>query len=140
VARRRRGRTALIGATLVEMGSEDPYREQPTALTLPPTKKHCFACASILDARAELCPRCGVRQPPPPSVALERTDGRTKVAAGLFGILLGGLGIHKFYLGQTGLGIVYLVFCWTFIPSLIGLVEGIVYLSMTDEDFAKRYG
>ena len=42
------------------------------------------------------------------------------VALALF---LGGLGAHKFYLGQTGLGIVYILFCWTFIPSLIAAIE-----------------
>ena len=66
--------------------------------------------------------------------------GKSKVAAGLFGILLGGLGIHKFYLGRVGMGILYLLFCWTFIPAVIGLVEGIIYLTLSDAEFAHRYG
>ena len=65
--------------------------------------------------------------------------GRVKLAAGLFGILIGGLGVHKFYLGEAGLGILYLLFCWTGIPSLIGLVEGIIYLTMSDADFNAKY-
>jgi TM2 domain-containing membrane protein YozV len=64
---------------------------------------------------------------------------KDKTTAGLLAILLGGLGAHKFYLNQTGLGILYLVFCWTFIPAIIGLVEGIVYLTMTDQDFNAKY-
>lgn len=36
---------------------------------------------------------------------------------------LGGLGVHKFYAGKTVLGILYLVFCWTYIPSLIAFFE-----------------
>ena len=40
---------------------------------------------------------------------------KSKVAAGLLGIFLGGLGIHKFYLGRWGWGIVYLLFFWTYI-------------------------
>lgn len=48
--------------------------------------------------------------------------------------------LHKFYLGQTGLGIVYLIFFWTFIPALIGLVEAIRLLLMSDVEFAQRYG
>ena len=62
-----------------------------------------------------------------------------KLGAGLFGILLGGFGAHKFYLGQIGMGIVYLLFCWTGIPSIIGLIEGILYLTMNDYEFMERY-
>jgi TM2 domain-containing membrane protein YozV len=40
----------------------------------------------------------------------------------------------------VGLGILYLLFCWTFIPSVIGLIEGIIYLTMTDQAFAAKYG
>lgn len=63
---------------------------------------------------------------------------KSKVAAGLFGILLGGLGIHKFYMGKVGTGLVYILFCWTGIPAIIGLVEGILYLTESDEKFASR--
>jgi TM2 domain-containing membrane protein YozV len=62
-----------------------------------------------------------------------------KIAAGVLAILLGGIGIHKFYLGQTGRGILYLLFFWTGIPALIGLIEGIIYLTMTDEVFDSKF-
>ncbi len=65
---------------------------------------------------------------------------KSKVAAGILGILLGDFGVHKFYLGETGIGVLYLVFCWTLIPGIIGLVEGIIYLTMSDADFDARYG
>ena len=58
----------------------------------------------------------------------------------MFALLLGGFGIHKFYLGRVGQGILYLIFCWTFIPALVGFIEGIIYLTMSDEDFEKKYG
>jgi TM2 domain-containing membrane protein YozV len=64
---------------------------------------------------------------------------KNKMTAGLLAILLGGLGAHKFYLDQPGLGILYLLFCWTFIPAIIGLVEGITYLTMSDQDFNAKY-
>jgi TM2 domain-containing membrane protein YozV len=54
-------------------------------------------------------------------------------------LLVGGLGAHKFYLGRTGAGIAYLLFSWTFIPSVIAFVEGIVYLTMAPEDFNAKY-
>ncbi|WP_294403584.1 NINE protein [uncultured Clostridium sp.] len=63
---------------------------------------------------------------------------KSKVAAGLLGIFLGGLGIHKFYLGKIGLGIVYLIFCWTYIPSIIGFIEGIIYLCQNDHNFQVK--
>lgn len=64
---------------------------------------------------------------------------KNKTTAGLLGIFLGGLGAHKFYLGKTGMGILYLVFCWTYIPGIIGLVEGIIYLTKSDADFHRDH-
>lgn len=77
---------------------------------------------------------------------------KDKVAAGLLAIFLGGLGIHKFYLGYTGPGLVFLlintvglILCLflLFIPNIIlgiiALIEGIIYLTKTDEEFQKQY-
>lgn len=60
---------------------------------------------------------------------------KSKAAAGLLAIFLGGIGIHKFYLGKTGMGILYLLFCWTYIPAFIGFIEGIVILLSSDQNF-----
>jgi TM2 domain-containing membrane protein YozV len=63
-----------------------------------------------------------------------------KVVAGIFGILLGGLGIHKFYLGKTKAGIIQIVSniaCGA--GSIIGLIEGIIYLTKSDEEFVRTY-
>lgn len=64
-----------------------------------------------------------------------------KIAAGICGILLGGLGIHKFILGYTKEGIIQIVIsvftCG--IGSVIGLIEGIIYLTKSDEDFVRIY-
>lgn len=64
---------------------------------------------------------------------------KSKTTAGILGILLGGLGIHKFYLGKTKIGIVYLLFCWTFIPAIVGFIEGIIYLTKSEKDFDKEF-
>lgn len=64
---------------------------------------------------------------------------KSKTTAGILAILLGSLGVHKFYLGKIGLGIVYLLFCWTGIPGIIGLIEGILYLTKTEEEFQSKY-
>ncbi len=62
-----------------------------------------------------------------------------RITAALLAILLGGVGAHKFYLGQIALGVVYLVFFWTGIPAIIGLIEGLIYLGMNDVSFAQKY-
>ena len=63
---------------------------------------------------------------------------RSKIAAGILGILLGGIGVHKFYLGQIGKGILYVLFAWTGIPAIIGLVQGILYLTQSGEEFSRK--
>ncbi|MBM7684623.1 TM2 domain-containing protein [Defluviitalea raffinosedens] len=65
---------------------------------------------------------------------------KSKLVAGLLAIFFGGLGIHKFYLGRLGTGILYLIFCWTCIPFIIGFIEGIIYLCTSEEVFAAKYG
>jgi TM2 domain-containing membrane protein YozV len=109
------------------------------ARTLSPDQKYCLACAAVLDRRAEVCPRCGVRQAGTGGLATS-PSGRSRIVAALFALLLGGFGAHKFYLGQPGMGVLYLLFCWTFIPALVALVEGIVLLTQSDEQFAAKYG
>lgn len=61
-----------------------------------------------------------------------------RVVAAILALLLGGLGVHKFYMGDTGAGIWYLLFCWTGIPAIIGIVEGIIYLVESDAEFQRR--
>lgn len=78
--------------------------------------------------------------PPPPTTAGGQHGAPNKAVAGVLGILLGSFGAHKFYLGQTSAGILYALFFWSGIPGLIGFIEGIVYLFMSDAEFARRYG
>ena len=63
-----------------------------------------------------------------------------KLVAALLAILLGGLGIHKFYLHKPVQGIFYILICWTGLPMLIGFIEGIVYLCMSEVNFIWHYG
>ncbi len=65
-----------------------------------------------------------------------------RVPAGVLALLLGSLGIHKFYLGYKTEGIIMIavsVFTCGSISSIIGIVEGIIYLTKTDEDFVNTY-
>lgn len=107
-------------------------------------EKFCFECGQIIKAKAEICPKCGVRQLPDVSninnINSIAPNGKSKLAAGLFAIFLGTFGVHKFYLKNTGMGILYFLLCWTFIPTVIGFIEGIIFIVMSDGEFNKKYG
>lgn len=87
-------------------------------------------------------PGAAYSPPPPPSGG---SSEKNKVVAGVLGILLGGLGIHKFYLGYTTEGAIMLAgnLLWVvgmgWLPNVIGIVEGIIYLTKTDEEFEQVY-
>lgn len=122
------------------------YRAEDV-MTLGPGKKHCFACANILDTRAELCPKCGVRQPAMPGAMTHHNSAlpplpvttKSKTTAALLALFLGGFGIHKFYLGQSGAGIVYVLFFWTFIPAIVAFIEALVLFGMSEREFATKF-
>lgn len=122
----------------------------------------CAQCGAPAEGMASSCKFCGsdlpvvqapvAPQPPRPEAAYTyeqapqssyapaaNPSGKSKVTAGILAILLGGLGIHKFYLGKPGKGILYLIFCWTYIPAILGLIEGIIYLTSSDEVFYQKY-
>jgi TM2 domain-containing membrane protein YozV len=118
--------------------------------------RYCTKCGAINDEMAQYCTNC---QAPLSSVssgyqpmqsvnpgAGPMTDWKTlgadkKIVAGILGILVGGLGVHKFVLGYTTEGIIQIaitiVTCG--IGSLIGLIEGIIYLTKSDEEFVRTY-
>ncbi len=62
---------------------------------------------------------------------------KDNVVAILLAIFLGGFGAHHFYMGKTGLGVLYLLFCWTLIPSIIALIE-CFFLTARVQDYNNR--
>jgi TM2 domain-containing membrane protein YozV len=64
---------------------------------------------------------------------------KSRTSAILLTFFLGGIGIHKFYLGENSAGILYLLFCWTLIPGLIAFFEFLGLAFMSDTDFNARY-
>lgn len=78
--------------------------------------------------------------------ALDLTEvSNKKLAAGLLGIFLGSFGIHKFVLGYTKAGLTMLLLtvltCGVagFVMGVIGLIEGIIYLTQTPQEFKATY-
>ncbi len=90
----------------------------------------CRGCGKQIHKTAISCPQCGARQ--------KTRNYKSKVTAGILAILLGNLGIHRFYLGQWW-GIFYLLFFWTFIPGLIAFIEGIVFLAGNQQSWDDKY-
>ncbi len=81
---------------------------------------------------------------PPPVPTLHRDVSSTKLAAGLCAIVVGGLGVHKFILKMNTPGIIMLaVTLFTCVGAvvmpIIGIIEGIVYLTKSDEEFYETY-
>lgn len=64
---------------------------------------------------------------------------KNKITAGILAILLGWCGVHKFYLGKSSVGVLYLLFCWTGIPAIAGFIEGITYLCSNDHNFQVKH-
>ncbi|MCI5884014.1 MAG: TM2 domain-containing protein [Clostridiales bacterium] len=122
----------------------------------------CPQCGAPIDPGATECKFCGEKlavqqaaqqvQQPQPQVVIQQAAPqqvyvtginpswpiKNKIAAGLLGIFLGAIGVHKFYMGKIGMGILYLCFCWTGIPAIVGFIEGIIYLCSNDENFQLK--
>lgn len=64
---------------------------------------------------------------------------KDKTLTGILAFFGGGFGVHRFYLGQIGKGIAYLLFSWTFIPSIIAFFDAIGYFMMPEEKFDRIY-
>jgi TM2 domain-containing membrane protein YozV/rRNA maturation protein Nop10 len=127
-----------------------------------------------MSTRLKICPKCGTEnygletycrtcgnmmensyqnqqmQPPPNYGAQGQIPGaEKKMLAGLLGIFLGGLGVHKFVLGYTNEGIIMLLVSLvggfftcgitSLVVSIIGIVEGIMYLTKSDQEFVQTY-
>ena len=106
-------------------------------------KKFCCHCGTATQPNQIMCLKCGVSL----GKSGTGTGGKNRIVAGVLGILLGWLGVHKFYLGYTKPGLIMLLVSiltsWTWIGPVIigtiGLIEGILYLVKSDEDFYATY-
>lgn len=113
--------------------------------------RECLSCGTPIRnqwAARGFCADCeGKRvtgyavQPAPGTQPIPMWHGTRKsrtLAVGL-SLVFGGLGLHKFYLDKPGMGVLYMLFCWTGIPSLVGLFEAVKYIRMDDEEFLRRF-
>ena len=116
--------------------------------------RYCTKCGATNDETAQYCVACQAPLSPVGSgyqpmqsvnqgqmVDWKALGADKKLVAGLCGILLGGFGVHKFILGYTTEGIIQIVITLVTcgVGSIVGLVEGIIYLTKSDEDFVRTY-
>lgn len=73
-----------------------------------------------------------------PVPEIETKAEKTKLTAALLALFLGGIGIHKFYMGSWGWGLAYVATFWTWIPALLALAEAIRYFTLSDKDFQVK--
>ena len=123
--------------------------------------RYCTKCGAVNDDTAQFCTTCqAVLSPvsggyqPMQSVNQGASGAMTdwkalgadkKILAGILGIVVGAFGVHKFVLGYTTEGLIMLLItvltCGIFgvVSSVIGIVEGIIYLTKSDEEFVRTY-
>lgn len=64
---------------------------------------------------------------------------RNRIIAAAASLLGGSFGLQHFYLGNIGKGVLSVIFSWTGIPTIIGIVDAIRFISMTDEHFDRKF-
>lgn len=94
----------------------------------------CRGCGKEIHETALSCPHCGA-----PQRGTAQTSTKSQSVAALLAAFLGGLGIHRFYLGKTVSGILYFIFSWTGIPAIIAFFEIFSIAFMSQENWAKKY-
>jgi TM2 domain-containing membrane protein YozV len=117
--------------------------------------RYCTKCGAVNDDTAQYCSNCQAPLTAPvgsgyqPMQSVNQgamTDWKAmgadkKMSAGICAILLGWLGVHKFILGYTTEGVIQLVLglltCG--LTNIIGIIEGVIYLTKSDEEFVRTY-
>lgn len=115
-------------------GVDNPHYQSP--YTAPnssseSTDYFCYKCGKGIAPGLAQCPYCRA-----PQVQLHRKE---KATAGVLAFFLGGLGVHRFYLGQWW-GIFYLIFWGTLIPSIVSFIEAFVFWFTSNERWNQKYG
>ena len=105
-----------------------PYQAPQADLTI--ASVFCRQCGSKITADANQCPSC---------LASQNLNPKSKITAGVLALFLGGLGIHRFYLGQWW-GVFYLLFWGSGIPSIVSLIESIVFFCSNESVWQRKYG
>jgi TM2 domain-containing membrane protein YozV/DNA-directed RNA polymerase subunit M/transcription elongation factor TFIIS len=124
---------------VVAVDENDTPRREPSRSS----HKYCSECGARLTRQARYCAECGASRTERDPVRADANNKKT--TAGILAILVGSLGVHKFFLGLTTPAVVMLLVtvltCGIggIVMHVIGIVEGITYLTRSDEDFYQIY-
>ena len=111
-------------------------------------KKYCSSCGALISAKAEICPKCGVRQKNTLASFVSnnealKTDStvseKSRTVSLLLCLFLGLVGGHRFYVGKTGTAIVQLLLCWSGITEIWAIIDliNIICGNFTDSENKK---
>ncbi len=92
---------------------------------------YCVKCGAVIRVGQTKCSIC--------FTPVSEFVSKSKITAGLLAFFVGGLGVHRLYLGQWW-GIIYLLFWGTLIPSIVSLIESIVFFSTSQASWDAKYG
>jgi TM2 domain-containing membrane protein YozV len=110
----------------------------------PAGTKYCTRCGAAMPRRKKYCPECDASQPEERDPALAEANSK-RITAGICALLFGSLGVHKFVLGFTTPGVIMLLVTFltcgigAVVMHVISIIEGITYLTKTDEEFRRIY-
>ena len=128
----------------------DDCEEHSSVADKPKTKRmasfdrFCSACGELLHKKAVICPKCGVPQENKNKKNVPIAPNRQ--LAIIFAIFLGTLGVHRFYVGNTGLGITYLLITILTVGlgiifiAIVNIIEAIVWATYDEEKWALEFG
>ena len=144
------------------------FTKAPESTPQKPAVANCPYCGGEILVGSSKCRHCGewltrpgqMSQPAPQPVYTQPSSysqpasypqqyrsPKSKVTAAILAILLGGFGVHEFYLGRTGAGVAFLLIflctCWLIFPMFIicfiCFIQAISYLCMSDQEFNAKY-
>ncbi len=131
-------------ASSIELAEIQPRQELPPASSQAQTTngggdgeyskpfRFCSSCGQKIQLDAENCPKCGARRAP-------SSNAVSKVGLLLITFFFGGLGGHRFYQKKYLLGMLYLLFFWAYIPSLVAFIEFIIYATKSEAELQQKY-
>ena len=113
----------------------------------PKDSKFCSSCGGQFEFQKQQSPASApstetyTNEPQPRSAQSTQyvRPPKDRTVAVILALLLGGFGVHKFYLENNSSGLLYLCFFWTGIPEIIGFIEGIIYLTESEEEFQENH-
>lgn len=96
-------------------------------------EKFCRECGGIVHETSTECSNCGA------SLKQDFPTYKNQTVAVLWAVFLGTFGAHYFYLGKWAHGIIFLLFCWTYIPTFISIITAIVWVYSSPEKMTKMF-